>query len=83
MVDHHLEALDRGSGDGRRRWKSMVVRPDLAAREEEERANMWGPHVSERDERRWWCPKAQTHEGNVFRRGAKGARAYRAGWVRQ
>jgi hypothetical protein len=43
----------------------MPARPDSAAREEEERANMWGPYVSDREERRRCCPKAQTHEGNV------------------
>jgi hypothetical protein len=50
--------------------------------EEEERVDMWGSHGSDRDERRRCCPKARTHEGNIFRRGARGARAYRAGWVR-
>jgi hypothetical protein len=34
----------------------MVAQPDSVAREEEERANMWGPHVGDRGER---CGAAQ------------------------
>jgi hypothetical protein len=51
----------------------MVAQPDSVAREEEERANMWGPHVGDRGERRRCGSKVQTHEGNIFLRGAKGA----------
>jgi hypothetical protein len=60
----------------------VVAWLNSVAWEEEERVDMWGSHVSDRDERRRCCPKARTHEGNIFRRGARGARAYRAGWVR-
>jgi hypothetical protein len=50
MVDWHLKALDLGGGEGRRQQKSVVAWPDLATREEEERADMWGPQVSDREE---------------------------------
>jgi hypothetical protein len=40
--------------------------------EEEERADMWAPHVSDREERRRCSPKAQTHERNIFQRGRYG-----------
>jgi hypothetical protein len=66
MVDRHLEALDRGSVEGRRWPKLVTTWPNLAAQEEEERADMWGSHVSDKEERRWSGPKAQAHEGNVF-----------------
>jgi hypothetical protein len=63
------------------RQKSVDARPHSVVLEEEGSADMWGPHVSDREERWWWCPKAHTHEGNVFRWGAKGAWVYRTGWV--
>jgi hypothetical protein len=60
------------SGGGSWRW--ILV----AAQEEEQRADMWGPHVSDRGERTRCDPKAQTDVGNIFRQGAKGARACQA-----
>jgi hypothetical protein len=73
MVDRYLEALDRGDWEGRTRRKLVAAWPDSMVWEEEERADMWGPHVSDRGERRRCSPKAQTHEGNVFRRGRQGS----------
>jgi hypothetical protein len=49
----------------------VAARPDLVAREEEERANMWSPRVSDRQERRRCGSKVETHEGNIFLPGAK------------
>jgi hypothetical protein len=80
-VEWHLEVLEHGGGEGQRPRKSMAARPDSVAWEDKERAYMWGPHVSDKEERRRCWLKAQTHEGNVFRRVAKGAQACRAGWA--
>jgi hypothetical protein len=45
---------------------------------EDERADMWGPHVSDRNERRHKLRRETYSDG-----GAKGVQAYRAGWVRR
>jgi hypothetical protein len=49
-----------GGWEGQEQWESV------AAWEEEERVDMWGPHASDTKERRRCGPKAQTKEGNVF-----------------
>jgi hypothetical protein len=55
--------------------QGMTGRP-----EEEERANIWGPHISDREERRRCGPKAQTQEGNIFRWGRQGCTGL-PGWL--
>jgi hypothetical protein len=50
MVEQCLEALDWDGGEGRRLRKLTTARLDLTAWEEEERADMWGPHDSDREE---------------------------------
>jgi hypothetical protein len=55
-----------GGGVGREQWESVVARLGSVVQEEEERAEMCGPHVSDRKERRRRGPKARTKEGSII-----------------
>jgi hypothetical protein len=52
----------------------VAARLDSAARVEEERADMWGPHVSDRGGRRRDGREAQTEGESTFERRHHGTR---------
>jgi hypothetical protein len=59
---------ERGNGDGRR-WRKLVK-----AREEEERVNMWAPHVSDMGYRMRRSREEQTEGESAFARRCRGTR---------
>jgi hypothetical protein len=78
MVEQCLEALDWDGGEGRRLRKLTTARLDLTAWEEEERADMWGPHVSDREDKR--C-NGGMHEPKRKSPFGECAKASRVGWA--
>jgi hypothetical protein len=77
MVDRHLEALDRGIGEGWWQWK-------LAAAWRRKRGLTCGAHMSITGKREGSVAQKCKLMRETYSNGdAKGARAYRSGWVRQ
>jgi hypothetical protein len=77
MVDRHLEALDRGIGEGWRQWK-------LAAAWRRKRGLTCGAYMSIIGKREGSVAQRCKLMRETYSNGdAKGARAYRSGWVRQ
>jgi hypothetical protein len=68
MVDRHLEALDQGGREGRRRKRGLTYGADISV--------IWKREGGVAQRRK-------LKRGTYSDGGAKGAQAYRAGWVRR
>jgi hypothetical protein len=75
MVDRHLEALDRGIGEGWRQWK-------LAAARRRKRGLTCGAHMSIIGKREGSVAQRCKLMRETYSNGdAKGAQAYRSDWA--